>query len=139
MPLAWIGHPLAYYGCLLVGLALCLALFIGVKLEKSGAARSAERRQKEIEQRLAELLAELEGLRARVEESEERAGALVPPTPARSGLNLNTRAQAIRLDRRRNTPAQIAAILGLPAGEVDLLLKVHRLAARQDEAATQPS
>jgi hypothetical protein len=137
MPLAWIGHPLAYYGCLLVGLVLCLALFIGVKLEKTGATRSAERRQKEIEQKLVDLLAEVEGLRARVEESEDRTGGLVPPTPARSGLNLNTRAQAIRLDRRGNTPAQIAAILGLPAGEIDLLLKVHRLAARQDEAAAQ--
>jgi hypothetical protein len=139
MPLAWIGQPIAYYACLLVGLVLCLALFIGVKLEKSGAARNAAMRQKEIEQKLTELLAEVERLRARVEESEERAGSLVPPAPARSGLNLNTRAQAIRLDRRGNTPAQIAAILGLPAGEVDLLLKVHRLAARQDETATQPS
>jgi hypothetical protein len=137
MPLAWIGHPLAYYACLLVGLVLCLALFVGVKLEKAGAARSAQRRQEEIEQKLVDLLSDVEGLRARIEEAESRTGGLVPPAPARSGLNLNTRAQAIRLDRRGSTPAQIAAILGLPAGEVDLLLKVHRLAARQDEAAQQ--
>jgi hypothetical protein len=52
------------------------------------------------------------------------------PTPAgipRAGFNLSKRSQALRMHRRGEAPAQIAAALELPRQEVELLLKVHRI------------
>jgi hypothetical protein len=64
----------------------------------------------------------------KIQDAEERAGLLVPPTPPKSGLNISRRTQVIRMLRRGDRPENIAASLHLPKGEVELLLKVHRLA-----------
>jgi hypothetical protein len=71
----------------------------------------------------------MEGLRARFEELEERTGMLTAPAPVRSGLNLNRRAQAVRLLRRGDSPEQVAAGVGLPTCETRLLAAVERLRA----------
>ncbi len=63
---------------------------------------------------------------------------LVPPTPPRSGMNLNTRGQALRMFRRGQTPEQIAAALSVPASEVELLLKVHRIVVKLPSPALTP-
>jgi len=54
---------------------------------------------------------------------------LVAPLPGmpKPGLNLNKRSHALRMHRRGEGAAQIAAALELPRQEVDLLLKVHRI------------
>ena len=52
------------------------------------------------------------------------------PAPAgipKAGFNLSKRSQALRMHRRGEEPAQIAAALDLPRQEVELLLKVHRI------------
>ncbi len=64
-------------------------------------------------------------LSARVLDTEERTGVLVPPIPPRSGLNLNKRSQVIRMSRRGEQAEKIAASLNLPQREVELLLKVY--------------
>lgn len=64
----------------------------------------------------------------RLQDAEERAGVLVPPPPLQSGMNVNRRTQVIRMCRRGDRPESIAASLNLPRGEVELLLKVHRMA-----------
>ncbi|MCE5309801.1 MAG: DUF2802 domain-containing protein [Acidobacteriales bacterium] len=66
-------------------------------------------------------------LKVGLKEAEERTGVLVPPTPPCSGMNLNKRTQALRMSRRGERPEQIAAALGLPKREVELLVKVHRI------------
>jgi DNA-binding NarL/FixJ family response regulator len=48
-------------------------------------------------------------------------------SPAKPGLNLSRRSQALRMHRQGGTPEQIAETLELPLQEVDLLLKVHRI------------
>ena len=50
--------------------------------------------------------------------------------PPRAGLNLEKRSQALRMHRRGESPAQIAAVLEIPLQEVELLLKVHRIVLR---------
>jgi len=47
--------------------------------------------------------------------------------PARLGINLSRRSQALRLHRRGESAGQIAAELGIPVQEVKLLLKVHEI------------
>ena len=65
----------------------------------------------------------------RIRSNEDRAAVLVSPSPPRSGLNWSKRAQVIRLSRQGEKPAGIAAALLLPRAEVELLLKVEKMAA----------
>ena len=47
------------------------------------------------------------------------------PAFFRSGLNLSTRSQALRMFRKGEPKERIAMVLEVPLQEVDLLLKVH--------------
>lgn len=114
------------------GLALCVYLFLSLKLEFS----ALEKRRKALDLSIQRIQLAIEELRVGLREAEERAGVLVPPTPPRSGLNLNTRTQALRMLRRGDRPEQIAAALRVPENEIRLLLKVHQLAAQDHEPAT---
>ena len=77
---------------------------------------------------IAALQQNLDEVTARMQGAEERAGVLVPPSVPKSGLNLSRRTQVIRMARRGDRPDNIAASLSVPKREVELLLRVHRLA-----------
>ena len=77
---------------------------------------------------IAALQQNVDEITARMQDAEERAGVLVPPSAPKSGLNLSRRTQVIRMARRGDRPDNIAASLSVPRREVELLLKVHRLA-----------
>jgi len=77
-------------------------------------------------ERIQQLMLSLE---TRIRSNEDRAAVLVPPSPPRSGLNWNKRAQVIRLSRQGEKPASIASALQLPKAEVELLLKIEKMAA----------
>jgi hypothetical protein len=68
----------------------------------------------------------LEALAARIEEVRT-----VPPAvaaqPARPGMNLSRRSEALRRHRRGESAGYIAQHLGLPIQEVELLIKVHEI------------
>jgi hypothetical protein len=49
------------------------------------------------------------------------------PVSPRASLNLDKRSQVLRMHRRGEEPAQIAALLEVPQPEVELLIKVHRI------------
>lgn len=72
--------------------------------------------------------------RARLEQVLEQ---LKRPEPApeigavRSGMNLNKRVQALRLHRRGEDIGHIAAALGVPRREVELLIRVQQLSAKR--------
>lgn len=72
----------------------------------------------------------LEALQAQVHDMRQYAPAAAVPPPPRAGLNLDKRSQALRMHRRGEAPAEIAAVLELPLQEVELLLKVHRIVLR---------
>ncbi|MGO9009697.1 MAG: hypothetical protein ACLQPN_06300 [Bryobacteraceae bacterium] len=85
----------------------------------------------------ASLQISLEALAARVEGLEQQAEALrtqpaeAPPDAGRAALNLNKRAQVLRMHRRGDPPERIASLLEVPRQEVDLLIKVHRIIISQ--------
>jgi len=123
--------PLSYYLLLAGALSACLYLFLILKREiRKLEARWSQRHHK-LEETIQALRTDLEEMRNRLQEAEERAGLLVPPAPLRSGLNLSKRSQALRMAARGESPEHIAAALSLPDSEVQLLLKVQRLAAGQ--------
>lgn len=123
------GPHMAAAQCLLtaVGIAACVWLFALVKADLRAANSRWRQRQREAEAALSAVLISLSNLDKRIEENERQSGLLAPPPPVLSGFNLSKRSQAIRMSRRGETPPQIAAALRLPQGEVDLLLKVHRI------------
>lgn len=112
-----------------VGLILCLVLFVLVKAELHSFARRTEQKSKALEASIRQIEQAIEELRIGLKEADERTGVLVPPAPPRSGLNLTTRAQALRMFRRGEPPERIAAALHVPENEVRLLLKVHQLSS----------
>jgi hypothetical protein len=78
----------------------------------------------------------LDAMNARLNEAEERASTLGAPPPARRSVNLSKRGQVIRLSRRGEPVETIAATLGLPRREVELLLKVQRVSTASAGAPT---
>jgi hypothetical protein len=49
------------------------------------------------------------------------------PAPMRAGLNLNKRVHAMRMLRRGEDLAHVAAALGVPRREVELLVRVQSI------------
>ena len=116
--------PLAPFMLIAINSVLCLFFFLCLEHEMRILQLRWKRRQVAQESATGELKVQMAGLSARVRDAENRAGVLVPPTPPRSGLNLNKRSQAIRMSRRGEQAEKIAASLNLPQREVELLLKV---------------
>lgn len=112
---------------LAAGLGACVYLFASFKHDLRNIEKRWVRRLDAAQADAERLRAELLETRDRLHETEESAGLLVAPQAALSGLNLGKRSQAIRMFRRGEPTEQIAATLRLPAREVELLLKVHRI------------
>jgi hypothetical protein len=120
MRLDWILSPLAQYTFLALALAAWLALFLSMKLEIALVRRSFTVSRDTAAASAATLAAELATLR---QERESTQAAF----PTGQELNLTRRAQALRMQRRSESPATIAAALRVPRNEIDLLLKIQKL------------
>ncbi len=70
-------------------------------------------------------------LQQRIEELESYGGSGTAPKPA--GLNGTTRSKVLKMHRLGQPPDRIADTLKVPKGEVDLLVKVHRIVMRPYE------
>lgn len=104
-----------------LGLAASLVLFLSVKREMRAQARRNR--------------AQLDGVLEQLKQSEPPAAeGTPPPPPPRSGMNLSKRVQALRLHRRGEDIGHIAAALGVPRGEVELLIRVQQISARRAAA-----
>ena len=127
-------QPLVFYVLLAAGFGLCMYLFATLKNEiRSLLLRSLDDRKhgQALESALGDARLAVRSLETGLRDLERQAGMLVAPGPARSGLNLSKRTQALRLHRAGQDSAGIAAVLALPRSEVELLLKVHCIAVKQ--------
>ncbi len=115
------------YALLAASLAATLAIFVTLKQEIQRLKLRLDRQQVSETATARDTKVKLEEITLRLRDSEERAGVLVAPEPAKSGLNLTKRSQVIRMSRRGERAENIAASLSLPRGEVDLLLKINAL------------
>lgn len=120
--------PLAPY--LLLGLVSIAGLFIAASFDKEirhlkSALRPAHPNLVTHE----ELQATLNDFNARLSEAEERASSPAQAKAVGPSLNLNKRNQVLRMSRRGAATDSIAASLCVPRKEVELLLKIHRLAS----------
>ncbi len=112
---------------LMAGLMASFSLFLGVKKENRTQARRHQHALREIE----ELLPKLRAAAMSVPEGsrDERVSVALQGPLVRSGFNIQRRTQALRLLRRGHDVAHISAALGVPRGEVELLIRVQQIAA----------
>jgi DNA-binding transcriptional ArsR family regulator len=111
------------FAFLAAGLAGALTLFVSIKRE---LYRQSHSYQVSIDQVLD-----------RLKESERAAPAPAAPLPIvalRPGLNVHKRVQALRLLRRGEDISHIAAALGVPRREVELLIRVNELSVKRAAA-----
>jgi hypothetical protein len=112
-------HLLLPYALVACGLLASMALFISIKREmRLGAARSRKRVDEIVQQMEQAHTIEPEPL-------------YFPPAPPRSGLNLSKRVQAMRMVRRHEDISHITAALGVTRKEVELLIRVQKMAAER--------
>jgi hypothetical protein len=97
------------YGLLATGLGASLLLFLSLK-------REIQRARARMEKGLAE------------KKAETPEPVLIPAQP-RSGININRRVHALRMLRRGEDVAHVAAALGVPRREIELLVRVSRTPA----------
>ena len=114
------------------GWLLCLYLFLSLKRELQRGGARASRRQEALSDEIASLTNAIDRLDTALVELSHRSELLVEPPPAASGLNINKRSQALRMHRRGESSANIAAALAMPQLEVDLLLKVEQIGAGKE-------
>jgi hypothetical protein len=95
-----------------------LSSSVEARLETTGA---------DSDSRAEQLRERMDAMTAKLHELERQPSVTLAPGVPKPGMNVVKRAQALRLHRRGDAPADIAAALELPRQEVDLLLKVHRI------------
>lgn len=119
--------PLTPY--LLVTLLTAMGLLSFASLQREIARLKARLRTQSASDLVAqqELRSKLDYLNARVRDAEERAQTPTQAIAIRPSLNVNKRAQALRLLGRGTPPANIAASLQLPQNQVELLVKIRSL------------
>jgi hypothetical protein len=106
---------------------VCLVVFLSLKRELQILRTRVTR---------MDFTLRLDAMNTRLNEAEERASTPGVPSPVRRSVNLSKRSQVIRLSRRGEPVETIAATLGLPRREVELLLKVQQASAASVGAPT---
>ena len=109
------------YILIAAGLLSTLALFATLKRE---ILRYANRDKRRLENMMARLL-EAERVPEPVAIAEPALA--VVPAPLHGGLNLSKRVHAMRMLRRGEDVAHIAAALGVPRREVELMIRVQSI------------
>ena len=110
--------PLLPYILIAAGLLSSLALFLTLKRD----IRRLVFRQKT---RIEDMMTRLEESSRPAEPAAEQPAFV--PTPQGAGLNLSKRVHAMRMLRRGEDIAHIAAALGVPRREVELLIRVQSI------------
>ena len=110
-----------------LGMIAALALFLSLKSEFRSQTKKNRARMDELQQR--------------VQTATSQRIAPEPESPApqsiqlRSGMNMSKRVQALRLLRRGEDISHVAAALGVPRREVELLIRVQKLSAQRAASA----
>ena len=120
----FLSGPLAQYVFIASAIMITLVLFGTIKFELRRELVAAQLRSASLEIRLAELEEKAQTLK---NESAALPVNLPVAEMAFSGVNLTKRTQALRLHRQGSDPEVIARNLGVAKGEVNLMLKLHRI------------
>jgi hypothetical protein len=119
------------YMALALNLFLVLGLFVG--LNKS--LWKLRRRMAKLEAKSVQLSEAIQDAIGKISQVEENHTEQTPSLGATLGDGLNTtlRSKVLKMHRLGQSSDRIAGTLRVPKGEVDLLLKVHRIVMRPYE------
>jgi DNA-binding NarL/FixJ family response regulator len=106
---------------------LCVFVSISFKRDIRRIHQSYQVNRNATEVQLRALAGRLESLDQTVKELEKKTAAIPQLSPPKPGMTESRRVQVLRMYKRGERTEQIAAALGLPLNEVDLLVKVHQL------------
>ena len=101
--------------------------------------RARASRIKTLETETARLSAEIAELKGKIVELEQTgnswlpAGAAASPAVTGNSVNNTLRSKVLKMHRLGQSPDRIAGSLRVPKGEVDLLVKVHKIVMRPYE------
>jgi hypothetical protein len=110
-----------------LGLGVTLILFLSLKAEMHQSARRERRR-------IDEALARLDEAKATADPE-----PIFVPAPGPTSINVNRRVHALRLLRKGEDLSHIAAALGIPRTEVELLVRVQNFVSDRQAAAAATS
>lgn len=120
---------------LALNLILVLGLFFGMNRTIWKLRKKVGRHESKLEATVVRLAEEIDNLSRKMAERDE-ADAAQPaagaPTLA-TGLNTTLRSKVLKMHRMGQSMDHIADSLQVPKGEVDLLVKVHRVVMRPYE------
>jgi hypothetical protein len=117
---------LIHYAVLIMTLGLSVSLFLTVKRDLRVTETRHLRQAEQLRAKVEELAGELETLRKELEVMEQKSD---PAASVARTLGSGTRIQALRMIKNGEASEYIAATLGLPRTEVELLIKVQRVLA----------
>lgn len=123
--------PIVTLVLLALSIAGCLAQYYLLKREIWQQRQKAAQDVAALRQSLETVSAKL----AQLQEDMQLQDAS-PGLPDTGGLNFSRRTRVLRMHRRGDRPDQIAAALGVPLNEVNLLLKLQQLTEVAPGAAT---
>jgi hypothetical protein len=111
-----------------------LAVLIVVRRSQFALTQRWMNRAQAVQSELGRMRGTVQELKRRLDETERRAELMSPPAVSPTSLNLNRRAQAIRMLRRGAHAEQVSAALSIPVKQVEFLLKVSQLAAASSDS-----
>jgi type II secretory pathway component PulM len=122
---------IAPYAVSLLGAGIVLFLIIEMKRTLQEFQTKWNKRQQTVQSELGRLRGVIQQLETRLGDAEKLSASQAGADPKVTSINLNRRAQAIRLYRRGESPEKVAASMNLPRREAELLFKVHRILASE--------
>jgi hypothetical protein len=124
-------------------LALVLGILLGLNQRVKQFGARAGQHEKKMQAETARLSAEIIELKSQILELEQTdhsvgslgSSAAVSALPAAPGSSVNStlRSKVLKMHRLGQSPDRIAGALRVPKGEVDLLVKVHKIVMRPYE------
>jgi hypothetical protein len=136
----WVAWWISAFALIALGFAGCLYLFYTVKQESSQLQRRLREQRSKFDEERRRLISELESYRDSLSAAPPAtsvslaamASSLGDTVSSGSGsIDSSKRGQALRMYRRGETIEDIATVLQVPPGEVDLLVKVQSAIAAE--------
>jgi hypothetical protein len=128
------------YLTVVANLVLVLGIMLGLNQRMCQLRARAGRQEAALEKETARLSAEIAELKTQVLDIEQTdnsiaQGTAAPNAAAATGSSLNNtvRSKVLKMHRLGQSPDRIAGSLRVPKGEVDLLVKVHKIVMRPYE------
>jgi DNA-binding CsgD family transcriptional regulator len=125
--------PIAGGAAVAVILFVFLTVIVSLR-RKTRCLKAEAMAREEVSDKLNGLGNELDQIRTRMAELEQRRNPLSEQLGEPASVHLNRRGQVLRLYRRGESSAEIASSLGLSQGEIKLIIKIHEMARHEGSA-----